>query len=128
MAKVFIGIMGLLVISLLLRLNNFSRENNIVQLAIETVRIQADLPEDVEVKFVEKRESSIPDFYAVKLLAVRKDKEVPMVVYVDRPAEKVIVGTLFIKGENATLKEAGEPGIPKIDLGKFEPGKTFLTY
>jgi hypothetical protein len=47
MAKVFIGIMGLLLISLLLRLNNFSRENNIVQLAIETVRIQADLPEDV---------------------------------------------------------------------------------
>jgi hypothetical protein len=51
-----------------------------------------------------------------------------MVVYVDRPAEKVIVGTLFIKGENATLKEAGEPGIPKIGLGKFDPGKTFLTY
>jgi hypothetical protein len=60
-----------------------------VQLAIETVKIQADLPDDVEVKFIEKRESSIPDFYAVKLLIIRKDKEVPIVVYVDRAAQKI---------------------------------------
>ena len=56
MSKVFIGIMGLLLISLLLRLNNFSREDNMVQSAIETVRIQADLPDDVEIKFVEAGE------------------------------------------------------------------------
>jgi hypothetical protein len=128
MAKVFIGIMGLLLISLLLRLNNFSRENNIAQLAIKTVRIQADLPEDMEVKFVEKRESSIPDFYAVKLLVIRTDKEVPIVVYVDRAADKVILGSLFVRGENITLREAGDPGIPKIDVGHLETGKTFLTY
>lgn len=128
MAKVFIGIMGLLVISLLLRLNNFPRENNIVQLAIETVRLQADLPEDVEVKFVEKRESSIPDFYAVKLLVVRTDKEVPIVVYVDRAADKVILGSLFVRGENITLREAGDSGIAKIDVGHLETGKTSLTY
>ncbi len=128
MAKVFIGIMGLLLISLLLRMNHFSRENNLVQLAVETVRIQADLPDEVEVKFVEKRESPIPDFYMVKLLVVRNDEEVPIVVYVDRSAEKVIVGTLFIKGEDVTLREAGEPRIPKIDLGKVELGKTSLFY
>ncbi len=124
MGKVFIGIMGLLLISLLLRLNNFPRENNVVQLAIETVRIQTDLPDDVEVKFVEKRESPIPDFYAVKLLVVETDKEVPVVVYVDRDANKVIVGSLFIRGENITLKEAGGPRIPKIDAGHFQIEKS----
>jgi len=114
MTKVFIGIMGLLLITLLLRLNHPSRENNIVQLAIETVRIQADLPEEVEVKFVEKRESSIPNFHMVKLLVARKDEEVPIVVYVDRAAEKVILGDLFIRGENITQKETGNPRISKI--------------
>ena len=128
MAKVFIGIMGLLFISLLLSLSNFSRENNVVQLAIQTVKTQADLSEEVEVKLVEKRESPIPDFYMVKLLVVGKDKEVPIVVYVDRSAEKVIVGTLFIGGKNVALKEAGALGIPKNDLGKLEPGKTSLSY
>jgi len=128
MTKVFIGIMGLLLISLLFRLNNFSRENNMVQLAIETVRIQADLPEDVEVKFVEKRESSIPDFYAVKLLVIKADQVVPMVVYVDRAADKVIVGSLFIRGENVTRREAASSGIPKIDVGYLETGKTSLAY
>lgn len=128
MAKVFIGIMGLLFISLLLSLNNFSRENNVVQLAIQTVKNQADLSEEVEVKLVEKRESPIPDFYMVKLLVVRRDREVPIVVYVDRSAEKVILGTLFIKGENATLREPGEPGISKNDSRKLQPGKTSLSY
>jgi len=128
MTKVFIGIMGLLLISLLLRLNNFPRENNMVQLAIETVRIQADLPEDVEVKFVEKRESSIPDFYAVKLLVIKADQKVPMVVYVDRAADKVIVGSLFIRGENITRREAADSGIAKIDVGYLETGKTSLAY
>jgi len=124
MAKVFIGIMALLFISLLLRLNNFSRENNMVQLAIETVRIQADLPNDAEVKFVDKRESSIPDFYAIKLLVTKADKVVPMVVYVDRAGDKVIVGSLFIRGENITRREAGDPEVPKIDVGHFKIEKS----
>jgi hypothetical protein len=128
MGKVFIGIMGLLLISLLLRLNHSSRENNMVQLAIETVRIQADLPEEVEVKFVEKRESSILDFYMVKLLVARKDEEVPIVVYVDRAAEKVIFGDLFIRGENITQKETGDPRISKIGSRSLEAGKTSLAY
>ncbi len=124
MAKVFIGIMGLLLISLLLRLNSSSRENNMIELAIETIRIQADLPDDVEIKFVEKRESSIPDFYAVKLLVKKADKEIPVVIYVDRAADKVIVGSLFVRGENITLKEAGDPRIPKIDVGHFKIEKS----
>ena len=122
MSKIFFGIMGLLCISLLSTINNPLKENNVVQLAIQTVRIQAGLPEEVEVKLVEKQESPLPEFYMVKLLVVRKEKEVPIVVYVDRSAEKVILGTLFIKGENATLREAGESRISKIYSEKLEPG------
>jgi len=128
MLKIFFGLMVLLTISLLSTINNPLKENNIVQLAIQTVKIQADLPEEAEVKLVEKRESPIPDFYMVKLLVVRKDREVPIVVYVDRSAEKVILGTLFIRGENATVSAAGEYGIAKIYPGKLEPGKTSLSY
>jgi len=128
MAKVFIGIMGLLFISLLLSLNNFSRENNVVQLAIQTVKIQADLSGEVEVKLVEKRESPIPDFYMVKLQVVRKDKEIPIVVYVDRSAEKVILGDLYIRGENITVKETDDPRISKIGSRSLETGKTSLSY
>jgi hypothetical protein len=128
MSKIFFGLMALLLISLLSTINNPLKENNIVQLAIQTVKIHADLSEEEEVKLIEKRESPIPDFYMVKLLVVRKDREVPIVVYVDRSAEKVILGTLFIRGENATLREAGEPGISKISPEKLEPGKTSLSY
>jgi len=128
MSKVFIGIMGLLFISLLLRMNHLPRENNIVQLAIETVKIQASLPEDVTVKFIEKRESLIPDFYMVKLVVVEKDNELPIVVYVDRAAEKVILGTLFIRGENMTKREEADLRIPKVNAGQLEAAKTLLSY
>ena len=128
MSKVFIGIMGLLFMSLLLRINHLPRENNIVQLAIETLRIQASLPEDVAVKFVEKRESLIPDFYMVKLVVVEKDDEFPVVVYVDRSAEKVILGTLFIRGENMTKREEADFRIPKVNAGQLEATKTPLSY
>ena len=128
MSKVFIGIMGLLFISLLLRINHLPRENHIVQLAIETVRIQASLPENVAVKFVEKRESLIPDFYMVKLLIMGKDNEIPVVVYVDRSAEKVILGTLFIRGENMTKREEADFKIPQANAGQLEAAKTLFSY
>ena len=128
MSKIFFGVMALMIISLLSTINLPLKENNIVQLAIQTVRIQGDLSEEVEVKFVERRESPIPDFYMVKLFVVKKDKEVPVVVYVDRSAEKVIVGTLFIKGENETPREVGGLKISKIDSEKLEPGKASLSY
>ena len=120
MSKVFIGIMGLLVISLLLRINHPPRENHIVQLAIQTVRIQASLPENVTVKFVEKRESLIPGFYMIKLAVVEKDNELPIVVYVDRSAEKVILGTLFVRGENVTKREEANLGIPRANGAQLE--------
>jgi len=128
MSKVFIGIMGLLFISLLLRINHVPKENHIVQLAIETVRIQASLPESVIVKFVEKRESPIPDFYMIKLAVVEKENEYPVVVYVDRFAEKVILGTLFIRGENMTKKEEVGLSIPKVNAGQPEAARTLLSY
>jgi len=128
MSKIFFGVMALMIISLLSMLNNPLKENNIVQLAIQTVRIRANLSEEVEVKLAEKRESPIPDFIMVKLLVVRKDGEVPIVVYVDRSAEKVILGDLFIKGENVTQKETGDPRISKIESRFLETGKAFLAY
>ncbi len=128
MSKIFIGIMALLFISLLSAINNPSRENNIVQLAIQTVRIQADLPIDAEVKLLEKRESPLPDFYLVKLLVAIEDKKVPLVVYVDRSAQKVILGNLIIRGENITLKEAGDSRISKIGSRFLETGKISLSY
>jgi hypothetical protein len=128
MSKIFFGVMALMVISLLSTINNPLKENNIVQLAIQTVKIQADLSEEVEVKFVEKRESPIPDFYMVKLLVLRKDTAVPIVVYVDQSGEKVILGDLFIRGENMTLKETGDPRISKIGSRFLETGKASLAY
>ena len=128
MSKIFFGVMALMIISLLSTIHNPLRENNIVELAIQTVKIQANLPEEVDVKLVEKRESPIPDFYMVKLLVVRKDREVPMVAYVDRSAEKVILGDLFIKGENITLKEKGDARISKIDSRFLKTEKASLAY
>jgi len=128
MSKIFFGVMALMIISLFSTINVPLKENNIVQLAIQTVRIQGDLSKEAEVKFVERRESPIPDFYMVKLLVVKEDKEAPIVVYVDRSAEKVIVGTLFIKGENETMREAGGLKISRIDSEKLEPGKTSIFY
>ena len=128
MSKVFIGIMVLLFISLLLRINHLPKENHIVQLAIQTVRAQASLAENVAVKFIEKRESLIPDFYMVKLAVVENNNEFPVVVYVDRSAEKVILGTLFIRGENMTKREEANLGIPKPNVEQLEAPRTTLSY
>jgi len=128
MSKIFFGLMALLILSLLSTINHPLKGNNIVQLAIQTVRIQAGLSEEVELKLVEKRESPIPDFIMVKLLVVGKHGEVPIVVYVDRSAEKVILGDLFIRGENITLKETGNPRISKVGSKSLETGKTSLSY
>ena len=128
MSKIFFGVMALLVLSLLSTVNNPLKEDHIVQLAIQTVKSQADLPAEVQVKLVERRESPIPEFDMVKLLVVNKDGEVPIVVYVDRSAEKVILGDLFIKGENITLKETGGPRISKIGSKFLEAEKASFSY
>jgi protein-disulfide isomerase len=82
------------------------------------------VPKDVEIKYLEKKESQIPGFLAVKLLVLTPDREVPIVVYVDPTGEKVIAGNLFIKGENVTRKEAGEPKPRKVDMGLLEIEKS----
>ncbi|HMK52286.1 MAG TPA: hypothetical protein VK551_07280 [Thermodesulfobacteriota bacterium] len=128
MSKVFIGIMGLLFISLLSTINNPLKENNIVKFAIEAVKIQAGLPQEVEIKFVEKRESAIPDFYMIKLLIMDTGEETPVVVYVDKACEKVILGTLLIRGENITFKEGGGSKTPKINAMPLEVEKATLFY
>jgi hypothetical protein len=128
MSKIFLGVMALLCISLLSTINNPLKENNIVQLAVQAVRTQADLPEEMEIRLVEKRESPLPDFYMVKLLIIEKDKGVPVVVYVDRSAEKVFLGSLFIRGENITLKETGDSRLSKTGPRPLEPGETSLSY
>jgi hypothetical protein len=128
MSKIFLGIVALLCLSLLSTINNPLKETNIVQLAIQTVKTQADLPEETEIKLVEKRESPLPDFYMVKLLVIGKKKEVPIVVYVNRSAEKVLLGNLFIRGENITLKETGDSRLSKIGSRSLEPGETSLSY
>jgi len=100
----------------LLAQQGFSRENKIGEVAINTFRTQIRLPQGTEIMFLEKKESPISDFYSVKLLLVYPDKEVPVVVYVDKAGEKVIIGNLFITGENVTMKEAGPPRPKKIDM------------
>ena len=128
MSKIFLGMMALLCISLLSTINNPLKENNVVQLAIQAVRTQADLTEETEIKLVEKRESPLPGFYMVKLLVISKDKEVPIVAYVDRSAEKVFLGNLFIRGENITLKETADPGLSQIGPGSLENKEVSLSY
>ncbi len=128
MSKIFLGIMALMILSLLSTLNSPLKEDPIVQLAIQTVKSQADLSEEVQVRLVERRKSPIPDFDMVKLLVGNREGEVSIVVYVDRSAEKVILGDLLIKGENFTLKEAGDPGISKIGSKSLEAKTTSLSY
>jgi len=94
----------------------FSQEDKIGEVAINTFRTQIRLPPGTEIKFLEKKESPIPDFYSVKLLLFYPDKEVPVLIYVDKAGEKVIIGNLFIKGENVTMKESGPPRPKKIDM------------
>jgi protein-disulfide isomerase len=117
--KVLLTTAGFLFLSLLLSPHSFSQEDKIVQVAIETFRTQFRLPPGTEVKFVEKKESPIPGFYSVKLSVLSPTREVPVIVYVDSVGEKVIIGNLFIRGENVSRKEAGEPKPRKMDMAQL---------
>jgi len=117
--------MGMLIaIILTMPVTPFSQEDRIVQVAIDTFKSQVRLPTGAEIKFLEKKESPVPDFYAVKLLVVLPDKEMPAMVYVDKTGEKVFLGNLFIKGENVTMKEAGPPRSRKIDMAILDMDKS----
>jgi protein-disulfide isomerase len=114
----------LIAIVLTMPVATFSQEDRVVQAAIDTFKAQVRLPGGTEIKFLEKKESPVSDFYAVKLLIVLPDKEMPAIVYVDKAGEKVFLGNLFIKGENVSKKEAGPPRPLKIDMGLLEMGKS----
>ena len=117
--KFVLATIGLVFFSFILTTQIFSQEDKIAQVAIETFRTQFRLPPGAEVKFIEKKESPIPGFYSVKLSVSTQNREIPVIVYVDSVGEKVIVGTLFIKGENVSRKEAGEPKLRKMDMGQL---------
>lgn len=102
----------------------FSQGDPVAKAAIDTFKSQVRLPAGSEIKFLEKKESPISDFYAVKLLVVLPDKEMPAIVYVDPAGEKVFIGNLFIKGENVTRKEAGPPKPKKIDMAILDMEKS----
>lgn len=102
----------------------FAQEDKIAQVAIEYVRTQYRVPKEWEIKYLGKTESQIPGFLAAKLLVSTPDREVPIVIYVDSTGEKVIAGNLFIRGENVTRKEAGEPKPRKIDMAILEVEKS----
>jgi protein-disulfide isomerase len=117
--KVLLTTVGFLFLSLLLSPHCFSQEDQMVRVAIETLKTQARLSPGTEVKFIEKKESPIPGFYSVKLSVSTPTREVPVVIYVDSAGEKVIIGNLFIKGENVSRKEAGEPKPRKMDMAQL---------
>lgn len=114
----------LIVFALSVTIGAFAEEDPVTKAAIDTFRSQVRLPPGAEVKFLEKKESPLSDFYAVKLLITLPDKEIPTIVYVDKTGEKVLLGNLFIKGENVTAKEAGPPKPKKIDMGILEMEKS----
>ena len=102
----------------------FGQEDKIARVTMETVRTQMRVPKEMGIKFLEKKDSPIPGFFSVKLLISAPDQDIPLVVYVDKAAEKVIIGNIFIKGINVTRKEAGEPKPRKIDMGELEMEKS----
>ena len=87
----------------------FSQEDKVVYAAINMLNAQIRLPNIVAIKFLEKKESPIPGFYAVKFLLSTADNKAPIMVYVDKAGEKVILGRLFVDGENATATETDTP-------------------
>jgi protein-disulfide isomerase len=122
--KILFGLTGILFLSLMVSAQGFSQEDKIVQGAIDLVRMQGRLPKEIQIQFVEKRESPIPDFYMVKLNLMFPDRETPVVIYADKAGEKFILGSLFIKGENVTRKEAGESKARKIDMAHLDIEKS----
>jgi protein-disulfide isomerase len=125
MLKKILGVwMFLVFLSLFLCIYGFAQEDKIGQIAINIFRSQVRLPQRTEIRFLEKKESPIPDFYSVKILLSMPDKDMPVVIYVDKSGEKVMLGSLFIKGENVTTKEAGPPIPKKADMRSLDIEKS----
>jgi protein-disulfide isomerase len=91
-------------------------EDKIAQTAIEAVKKHILLPMEFEIKFIEEKKSAIGGFYAVKLFLSGPDRDIPVIVYVDQKGEKVILGDLYVNGENVTRREAGETKLRKMHM------------
>lgn len=102
----------------------YPQEDRLVSVAIETFKANVRLPQGAQIKFVEKKESPVPDFFSIKILIVIPGKEIPSIVYVDSSGEKVFIGNLFVKGENITKKDAGPTRSKKIDIEILEIEKS----
>ena len=122
--KTLLRTLLLMVLSLFLVTQGFAQKDNIAQIAIDTVKAHMGLPPGIEIKFIEKKESPVPGFYSVKLSLVTQDREIPTIVYVDKAGEKVFLGSLVVKGENVTRKEAGEPKPRRVDPSLLEMEKS----
>ncbi len=120
LAMIWIGVATILWMPIIA----FSQIDPSIQTAIDLFKSQVRLPPGAEIKFLEKKESPIPDFDAVKILIVLPDREMPTILYVDKTGERVFIGNLFIKGENWTAKEAGPPLPKKIDMSLLEMEKS----
>jgi len=117
--------LGVVIIMVLTLIHTgLSEEDRVVKSALDIFKSHVRLPPGTEIKFLEKKESPIPDFFSIKLLLVFPDKEMPVIVYVDKSGEKVLLGTLYVKGENVTMKEAGPLKPKKIDMGMLEMDKS----
>jgi protein-disulfide isomerase len=92
-----------------------AHEDPIIETGIRALRSQLPVPKEFDIRSVEKKESPIPDFYSVKLIISAPDRDIPIVVYVHKDGEKVIVGHLIVRGENVTLQEAGPATLRKGD-------------
>jgi protein-disulfide isomerase len=122
--KTLFQVACLIFLSFSVATEGFAQKDNFAQIAIDTVRAHMGLPRGVEIKFIEKKESPVPGFYSVKLLLVTADKEIPVIVYVDKAGDKVFLGTLVVKGQNVTRKEAGEPKPRKVDPALIQMEKS----
>ncbi len=118
--KILFAGIGVICLSLFSIPDSYSQNDKIIKMVIETARVQMRIPKEMEVKFIEKKESPIPGFYSVKLSVFAPDREIPVILYMDQTGEKVIIGNLFVKGENVTKKEAGDPVPRKIDMSQLE--------
>jgi protein-disulfide isomerase len=111
-------------ILILISASSFSQEDKVARIAIETARTHMRIPREMEVRFVEKKSSPLPGFYSVKIMVLTPDREMPIIVYVDEAGEKVILGSVIIKGENVATKEVGESKPRRHDMNQFEIEKS----
>ena len=122
--KTLFKVTCLIFLSFSLATEGFAQKDNIAQIAIDTVRAHMGLRPGVEIKFIEKKESPVPGFYSVRMVLLTPDNEIPIVIYVDKAGERVFLGTLIVKGENVTRKEAGEPKPRKVEPALLEMEKS----